>query len=149
LVLVDLEQKTGVETAAVAHRIFEWAEANNFRISYGRGVNDGSFTPGLDDETGYLFPFVVYTNGAVEVPFQWLARFPQEPFGDEEKRRELQARLNDLDGVALPDDRLEKRPSFPLRALVAPGALERFLAVVEWAFDEARAARKAGFARPV
>lgn len=149
LVLADLEEKTGAETAAVAHRIYQWAEANKLRITYGKGVNDGSFTPGLDDETGYLFPFVVYTNGAVEVQFQWLARFPQEPFGDEKKRRELQARLNEIDGVALPDDRLEKRPSFPLRALVVPGALDRFLEIVEWAFDEARVARTAGFERPV
>jgi hypothetical protein len=148
-VLADLEVKTGQETAAIAQRIFDWAETNELRITYGRGTNDGSFTPGLDDETGYLFPFVVYTNGAVEVQFQWLARFPQEPFGAEEKRRELQARLNQIDGVTIPDDRLEKRPSFPLEALVAPPSLERFLAVVEWAFEEARAARRAGFARPV
>jgi hypothetical protein len=148
-VLADLEEKTGRETAAIAQRIFDWAETNKLRITYGRGTNDGSFTPGLDDETGYLFPFVVYTNGSVEVQFQWLARFPQEPFGAEEKRRGLQSRLNQIDGVAIPDDRLEKRPSFPLKVLAAPGALERFLAIVEWAFDEARAERAAGFGRPV
>jgi hypothetical protein len=148
-ILLELEGKTGPEAAAVARRIFQWAEDRELRIAYGRGIVDGSFQPGLDDETGYLFPFVVYTSGAVEIQFQWMARFPQEPFGKEEKRRELQGRLNQIDGVTVPEDRLEKRPSFPLQVLEAPGALDRFLEIVEWAFGEARAARREGFARPV
>jgi len=148
-VLGDIDAKVGREAGDVARRIFHWAESNGLRIVYGRGSQDGSFQPGLDDETGYLFPFVVYTNGAVEIPFMWLLQFPQAPFDQLEKRKELQARLNALEGVALPDDRLEKRPSFPLAELARPNALDRFLETVDWAFGEARAARAAGFARPV
>ena len=119
------------------------------RIAYGRGSQDGSFQPGLDDESGYLFPFIVYTYGAVEIPFMWLLRFPQAPFDRLEKRKELQARLNAHAGVSIPDDRLEKRPSFALAELARPNVLDRFFETVDWAFGEARAARAAGFARPV
>jgi hypothetical protein len=133
----------------VAQRIFDWAEEKRLRVGFGKGINDGSFQPVLDDETGYAYPFALYTNGAVEIPFQWMLRFPQKPFDRLEKRKEFQVRLNALEGVALPDDRLEKRPSFPLQALVAPGALEAFFEAVEWFFDEAREARSGGFAKPV
>jgi len=116
--------KVGPEAGDVARRIFQWAESNDLRIAYGRGSQDGSFQPGLDDESGYLFPFVVYTYGGVEIPFMCLLRFPQAPFDRLEKRKELQTRLTAIDGIAIPDDRLEKRPSFQLTALVGPGALE-------------------------
>jgi hypothetical protein len=148
-VLEDIEAKVGPEAGGVARRIFEWAEPRHLRIAYGRGSVDGSFQPGLDDETGYLFPFVVYTNGAVEITFQRMVQFPQAPFDRPDKRKELQTRLNAIDGVAIADDRLELRPSFPLAALVPDGALTRFLETVEWAFNEARDARSGGFAKPV
>ena len=145
--LEDLEAKAGKESALAAAKILEWAEAHGLRIVYGRGSQDGSFQPGLDDETGYLFPFGFYTDGSVAVHFQWM--LPFQPFDQLEKRKELQARLNVLPGVNLPDDRLEKRPTFQIAVLTDGDAMAKCLETAEWAFDEARKARRAGLARPV
>ena len=148
-VLAGLEVKAGDAGAMVARRIFEWGERLGLRFAYGRGSQDGSVQPGLDDETGYLFPFIVFTTGAIEVPFYFMILLPEKPFDAFDKRKELQRRLNALDGVNLPDERLDKRPTFSIDALTDPDALERFLQTMEWAFSEARAARAAGFAKPV
>jgi hypothetical protein len=82
--------------------------------------------PGLDDDTGYLFPFALWTYGPVEIEFQSMVNFPQAPFEEEGMRRELQRRLNELPDISIPDERLEKRPSFPLLALGRPGSLRSF-----------------------
>jgi len=148
-VLADLAEKRGPAEVAAAERILNWAESEGLRVAFGRGSQDGSFQPGLDDETGYLFPFVVYTYGAVEVTFQRMIQFPQKPFDELEKRQDLQARLNGIDGVLIADDRLEKRPSFPLAVLADEASMRQFLEIIEWAFGVAREARREGFARPV
>ena len=53
------------------------------------------------------------------------------PFADEAKRKELAQRLTAIEGVAIPETALNKRPSFRLGILTGSGNLETFLA----AFD--------------
>ncbi|MEU6524969.1 hypothetical protein ABZ892_19665 [Streptomyces sp. NPDC046924] len=55
-------------------------------------------------------------GGTAEVGFQYLAA--REPFTDRALRAELLTRLNALDGVDLPEGRLELRPNIRLSLLV-------------------------------
>lgn len=65
-----------------------WAERrSDLQFFYGSGQKDGSVQAGLDDGSAYLFPFVLYTYGRVEVQFQFIRRKP--PFDELERRREL------------------------------------------------------------
>ena len=86
------------------------------------------------DSERRLLPFALYTYGRVEIQFQYLARQP--PFDDEQLREEFRQRLNAVEGIAIPTGMLTVRPSIPLAALVPPDALAKFLAVIEWAFDQ-------------
>ncbi|GAA1010213.1 hypothetical protein GCM10009551_093720 [Nocardiopsis tropica] len=58
-------------------------------------------------------------TGIAEVVFQHLRRRP--PFDDIEMRRELLKRLNEVPRIDLPEDALNRRPSFPLDGLMRLG----------------------------
>jgi len=44
--------------------------------------------------------------------------------------------LNEIPGVSLPDDCIEKFPSIPLSTLTREGSLEKLLAAVEWTNEQ-------------
>ncbi|MFH8788883.1 GmrSD restriction endonuclease domain-containing protein [Streptomyces roseoverticillatus] len=66
-----------------------------------------------------ICPLTVYPGsgrgGVAEVVFQHLAS--REPFTDRSLRAELLGRLNELEGVSIPEGKLELRPSFRLSLL--------------------------------
>ncbi|MFD8142000.1 DUF262 domain-containing protein [Streptomyces sp. NPDC059708] len=100
--------------------------------AYGR-ANETSCFPTLDVGSALaprqLWPLAIYpVSGTVEVVFQHLKRRP--PFDDEPSRRELMARLNQIDGIDLAEAKLDLRPSFPLE--VFAGHSEEICAVLEW-----------------
>lgn len=82
--------------------------------------------------------FAAYTNGALEIGFQWLMARP--PFQDEAARRQLLRRLNAIDGVELPENGIAGRPNFPLARLIDAGRTAQFIAACEWAIDAIREA---------
>ncbi|MEU9060701.1 DUF262 domain-containing protein [Streptomyces sp. NPDC048430] len=76
-----------------------------------------------------LWPMVLYpVSGTVEVVFQYLK--DRSPFDDTEQRRELLHRLNRVEGIELPEAKLELRPSFPLR--VFAGQSEAICEALDW-----------------
>ena len=56
-------------------------------------------------------------------------------FSEESKRVELCDKLNDIPGIAIPPDAIERRPSFRLDDLDDAG-LGLLLEVLAWYFDE-------------
>jgi alkylated DNA nucleotide flippase Atl1 len=85
-------------------------------VNYGRYEETSCF-PMLDAGTSHrphlMWPIGIYpVSGTVEVVFQYLKT--RSPFDDTEQRRELLNRLNKIDGVDLPEAKLDLRPSFPL-----------------------------------
>jgi hypothetical protein len=113
-ILEEIANKRGPAEAATAERIFRWAEKRgDLRMWFGSGTRWGSFQAGLDNNTGYLFPFALYTNGRIEVQFMWMLRRP--PFDSLEARKALQAKLNAIPGIDIPDQGLERKP--PISAI--------------------------------
>jgi hypothetical protein len=142
-VLHEIQTKRGKAEMEVARQVLEWAEGRgDLRVWFGSGQKDGSFQAGLDDASGYLFPFAVYTYGRVEIQFQWMLR--RAPFDAPELRVALQQRLNAIPGVEIPDGGLDKRPSIAFAALIDDEALEVFLSAMDWSFEQARAAGRPG-----
>ncbi|MFD5765416.1 DUF262 domain-containing protein [Streptomyces sp. NPDC127049] len=92
-------------------------------LDYGRHDETSCF-PTLDAGTSLrphlLWPFAIYpVTGTVEVVFQYLK--DRAPFDDSEQRRELLRRLNRIEGVDLPEAKLELRPSFPVQVFAEHG----------------------------
>jgi hypothetical protein len=121
-------------TEAIARRILDWARTHKTRITWGEGTRYGSFVP-LYNYGGQERPlFAVWTYGSVEVYFYWYQYRP--PFDREEKRLEILNKLNEIEGVSLPLDAINKRPSIKLSTFAVPGTLEKFFAVFEWMLEE-------------
>jgi alkylated DNA nucleotide flippase Atl1 len=112
-------------------------------VTYGRYEETSCF-PMLDTGPSrrphLMWPVGIYpVSGTVEVVFQYLKT--RSPFDDTEQRRELLNRLNKIDGIDLPEAKLELRPSFPVRVFTEHG--DEICEVLDWfvgvaALDPAR-----------
>jgi hypothetical protein len=101
-------------------------------VTYGRYEETSCF-PMLDTGTSrrphLMWPVGIYpVSGTVEVVFQYLKT--RSPFDDTERRRELLNRLNKIDGIDLPEAKLELRPSFPVRVFTEHG--DEICEVLDW-----------------
>jgi hypothetical protein len=126
--LAELTTRRGDLEAAAARCILRWSEQKGCRIWWGKGAQWGSFMVGHAGAEHCTI--AVWTSGLVEIPFNWLRRTP--PFDAESKRQELREKLNAIPGISIPESGIEKHPNVPLQVLTAPGALDKFLEVLEW-----------------
>jgi hypothetical protein len=127
----DLEARRGAVETAVVRRLFAWASDQGLRLYFGKGATTGSFVPTYDGKRNSYWLATFWTNGQVEIAFQWLRLRP--PFDEIEMRQNLLERLNAIPGVSLPADSLDRRPSFMLDALgTNPNAADDLIGVYEW-----------------
>ncbi len=132
----EIADRQGDEARATAARILAWARASHLRIRWGQGKTDGSFMLFCDERGTSHHLVAVWTNGGVEVQFQYMKAQP--PMDRPERRIELQRRLNDIPGVRITDARLELRPSVPLAALCDDEALATLLNAFDWVLEQVR-----------
>jgi hypothetical protein len=132
-----LESNKGLECVRIAKEILEWATGKFDRIWWGKGNITGSFIPVLGSERGGKVFISFWTNGSVETGFQWLAY--QNAFKDEESRKELVKRLNNIPGVNFSEDVISGKPSFPMEKLADEKAMAVFKEIFEWVIDKLRA----------
>jgi len=131
-----LEQNKGLELRRLAEQILEWAAKTTDWIWWGRGRRSGSFVPMVGPE-GQGAQFIsVWTYGLVENQFQWLAY--RSAFKNEEPRKELLRRLNQIPGIEFPEDVITRRPSFPLERLADEDAMNTFKETYEWVINKLR-----------
>ncbi len=129
----------GPELAGVAKEILAWSRQQGLRIWWGRGRKTGSFFPMFDHGGKEHWSFSVWTNALVTVQFAMILK--DVAFSDPAKRLALVKRLNEIPGIALPDDGISRYPSFPLAALKDKAALTRFLQAFEWVIQEIKTAQ--------
>jgi hypothetical protein len=123
------------EAVPIARRILDWAAERGLRTRWGRGAVVGSFTPILNWD-GDRHPLVwIGTNGRVE--FQFAAMAKCKPFGPAKRREALRQRLNEVPGVSVPPDGIDRYPT-ALLPDIGP-SIENLLAVWDWYLDQVRA----------
>ncbi len=128
--LDELERREGAQARAVAKSIMVWCKEQGLRSDWGSGSRSGSYFPVLDHEGNWYAPFALWTYGQVETQFQYLKERPA--FSLEEDRHEMRGRFNEIAGIDIPPDGIERRPSFPIAVLTNSSGLTGFLSVVEW-----------------
>jgi hypothetical protein len=128
--LEELGRRFGPVWARVARRLLEWGRVNRAGLWWGNGTQSGSVFVSPVGPGSKVWPFAIWTYGKIEVQFQGLVRHPA--FASEERRRELQRRLNHIPGVSITDDSLTKRPSFSLELLDGEDAFGTFVEVMAW-----------------
>ncbi len=130
--LTELSRRHGDSPATVeaAERVLELAERDADEVTWGRGATDGSLYARLAFGEVTVRVFSLWTYGKVTVEFQELAK--TAAFASQERRQELAARLNQIENVLIPGDRIGLYPSFDVAALAPSEAFEQFHATFEW-----------------
>lgn len=127
----QLQEHWPEASAGVLSALDFWRVQGGY-VTYGKHEETSCF-PMLDAGTSrrphLVWPMAIYpVSGAVEVVFQYLK--DRSPFDDTEQRRELLNRLNEIEGIDLPEAKLELRPSFPVRVFAEHG--EEICGVLDW-----------------
>jgi len=129
----------GMDEAEVVSRVVDWAKGQAFHLHYGSGTVTGAVGPWVLHKGVHHRLFYMRTNGTLEVQFGWMRDHQESPFHPEDKRRELLRKLNELPGVFLAEDRIDKFPTMPVAVLVEEASLEQFLKILDWVVNQIRA----------
>ena len=133
-VLAEIEARHGIEVTRVARHMAQWMRSTGARVWFGRAAQDGSMGIAVAREGPDYYPLSMWTYGRVEIAFQYIMKAPA--FQYEARRKELLHRLNDIEGISLPDDAIQRRPSIPLAVLADGGRWSLFQAVLDWLVAE-------------
>jgi hypothetical protein len=137
----ELERRSGSAAVQVAQRIRQWCSEALPRDTWGRGANHGSFIPALDLGNESYWIIALWTNGSVELQFQYMMARP--PFDQKATRDEWRQRLNQISGVDISLDKITKRPSIQLEVLTETTRLDAFLEALDWAVAKIRSHHEA------
>jgi hypothetical protein len=123
------------EAAQVARQILDWAIEKELPINW-RGA---SFVP-IVDYGGDFTHNPITVVGSSKVPRVGIkfGRMRNRQKLSVKQRMELLRLLNEIPGVDLPSDCIEKYPNIPLSTLAQGGCLEKFLAAIEWSNEEVK-----------
>ena len=126
-----------------AKALFGWAEPHPaVSVDFGKGATNGTATFRLQGGA-VLTAFRLWSDGGLQIPFSFMG--DQPPFGaSREARDELRRRISE----ALPDKNLRPEeettnPGFKVPLLADSAVFDGFIAAIEWAFEQARAAQQA------
>ena len=94
----------------------------------------GTFYSVVDHKGEKHKPVQVWTGDYVNIQFGTLKNNP--PFSDETKRLEILHRLNQIPGISIPNNAIDKYPSIALTKLRSESSLRQFLKVLDWVISE-------------
>lgn len=133
-VVAESERLGGAVWASIVQRIVDWAYANSFSVSCGKGqlatlTVRASY---VDKDVSFL---QVAANSALYVYFQYLKALPA--FSGSEAREVLLDDINAITGAGLPRGMIDKWPSVKSDLLTNPDVLNRFLSRLKEATETA------------
>lgn len=115
--------------AATAAALISRLKALCDRVVFNDAPNYGAMTAEVDDASGPCGFLRLWTDGNVAVHFNALKR--TAAFSSEAARRQLAERLNELPGVAIRPNSLDRQPSIPLSALATDQGAA-FIDAMQW-----------------
>ena len=132
-----MAQNCGEKALQILQDAEAWAMNLGLRVLYsgGKKYETANFVimAGTSDKGCRLF--VVRTDCKVEFWFRDMTKL-LPPFDDQAKRSEIIARLNQIPGVNISEDKVDGYPVFAIQLLAQPEALKQFLAVFDWVIEE-------------
>ena len=126
------EELAEPQDVVVTRQLLAWADSRDVDVAFGTAMNNPSMKFERRISGRSLGVARLYTDGSVEINFGHLPA----PFNDLAGWRQLAERLERIDGVKIPAERLGRFPTFPSRLLRGEEQRSRFTETVEWAFGE-------------
>src|SRR6056297_799186 len=130
----QVENLNGVEAVGVCESLLNAFEAMGCRIWWGRGKKHASFVLVFDGIESHQFISVypLTRSTVIEIRFQYIGGF----LDTDEKRKEIQERLNEIEGISIPDDKLRKRPSFDWSLFKSEEKMDKFIQIFKGLIEE-------------
>ncbi|MEO5334796.1 MAG: hypothetical protein H7839_22515 [Magnetococcus sp. YQC-5] len=129
-----LANNKGKDVATIAKQIIDWMRSNLDDFCWGTGAINTSAMGIIKRGEKMIKPFQIYSTGVIYVAFNLLEDF--FIFSDINKRLELRNKLNAIEGVSIPEDAMNKMPSFPLSVLQNEKSLDQFFGIFKWIVNE-------------
>jgi hypothetical protein len=127
-VIDELSTRFGADVAGAAKRIAAWLKEHSL-VWFGRGRQEGSIRASFDSPTGKINAINIWTYGKIEVNF---GSFENTPLASEDKRKQLLAMLNAVDGAQLKEDAINRYPGVSIRLFVDEGNRVRLFEALAW-----------------
>jgi len=105
---------SGEEVASVCQKLIKKFESLGSRIWWGQGI--GSSFAVMYDKTQSHYLFYIY-NGSKNTFLQVYFKEMKPGLDSDQQKAKLKAALERIPGVRIPEDRLDKYPSFPVKLL--------------------------------
>ena len=136
------KKHSGKEKVQVAKKIIEWVRDKSDYFAFGgSGIEQGighSLIPSkrysFPEKDREIYPFSIWTSGIVELYFQHYKGRP--PMDQKDRKIELLRRVNEIEGVNIQEDKIDKRPSFDLSLLEKDAELEKFISAFSWFYNQ-------------
>jgi hypothetical protein len=129
---ISLTDSIGPNGAEVANQILNWAETKMLKIDWGKGSTMGMFQPLVEYEDHIHHTISIWTYGKIQIEFKYM----EPPFNTEEKRHELIDRLNKIQGVSIPLNKINGEPPIPIELFYDENKLKQFMATLDWVVQE-------------
>jgi hypothetical protein len=123
------------EAVSVARKIADWMGQNADRITYGKGMIDGSINAVSFWSGQKLYPLTITTQGKLFVNFGYCKR---GPFESDAMREEWMKKLTQIPGLSLSTNGIDKYPMVHLASMQGGNTLSDFLQVMSWFVDVLR-----------
>lgn len=142
-----LRETSGQQAVDLFHKIHDWAEQQpHVAVFFGRGKKEGSIqvtfmrNPAREYRPGEDVVFLtLWTYGRVEIDFQYLMTTTK--FRDLANREELRQRLTSASTIAIPEDKVDKRPGITWSELTDPNNMRALLTSQDWVVAELSSSR--------
>ena len=126
--LSEAAQISGNDIAEICGKLIGSFEELGCSIWWGEGKMHGSFVPIYEGKQRHqlLSVYSWHKSTLIEIYFQYM----KPPFDALEYRLKLKSALEQIPGVRIPDDRLDKRPNFPVYQLATEESYALFINAV-------------------
>lgn len=125
-----LRENKGEQISQLATTIIDWSKENLPADWWGEGSRNGSYIPGIDHKGEWHQTVGLWTNGNIEIQFQYMKNDP--PFDQKDLRIDYLNMWNSIEGVNLPPDSIDRRPSLPMEIFLEDDKLEQLLSILDW-----------------
>lgn len=136
LFLEEIDKRHGAQLRTLAKDLIDWSKTWADFPRFGEDTQKANYFPYLDDKNKNTCPFSIYaTTGKIEIQFKRLVKLAA--FEDEKRRLELLSKLNQIEGVDIPENKAKNgKPPIRMALLLNPQSLRKFEEAIEWAIQK-------------
>ena len=130
---------SGADVADICQKLIKTFRSEGCRIWWGKGIN-ASFAAMLDLSLSHYL-FYVY-NGDKKTFLQIYFKEMKPPLNTPEQKAKLKAALEKIPGVHIPEDRLDKYPSFQVNLLNEKANFDLFVDAIRMYIEDIKICKK-------